>query len=515
MIRVGIDVGGTNTDAALLDGFDVIHTVKTPTTEDVTSGVLEALRSLFANREPRVDAVMIGTTHFTNAIVQRRELSEVAVLRLGAPATLAIPPMTAWPEDLKACIGDHVFFAAGGNEFDGRPISAFDPEEIAGIAEEIKARGLKSVAITSVFSPINYDLEIQAGEIIAGIVPDAGITLSHTIGRVGFLERENATILNAALRSLGKKIAQAFASALEGAKIKAPFFLTQNDGTLMEAARAETFPILTVASGPTNSMRGAAFLSNLKEAVVVDIGGTTTDVGALVQGFPRQAGVAVEVGGVRTNFRMPDVYSIGLGGGSLVRNGEVGPQSVGFKLSSEARVFGGSTLTATDIAVAAGLAQIGNRDRISDLEPTLIEATVEKIQQRVRAAVDRVRLTAAPVPVILVGGGVILVRGNVGDLETVRPNHFAAANAVGAAIAQVNGELEKVYLLENISRENAIGEATDEARARAIAAGADAGTLEVVEVEDVPLSYLPGQATRIRVKVVGDLSIKEAGHALD
>jgi N-methylhydantoinase A/oxoprolinase/acetone carboxylase beta subunit len=107
------------------------------------------------------------------------------------------------------------------------------------------------------------------------------------------------------------------------------------------------------------------------------------------------------------------------------------------------------------------------------------------------------------------------VRGNVGDLETVRPNHFAAANAVGAAIAQVNGELEKVYLLENISRENAIREATDEARARAITAGADASTLEVVEVEDVPLSYLPGQATRIRVKVVGDLSIKEAGHALD
>ncbi len=511
MIRVGIDVGGTNTDAALLDGFEVIRTIKTPTTQDVTSGVLEALRSLFEGAKPSVDAVMIGTTHFTNAIVQRRELAQVAIIRLGAPATLAIPPMTAWSEDLRDCIGEHVFFAKGGNEFDGRPISTFDPAEISSIAHEINARGLSSVAITSVFSPINYDLEEQAGKIIADIVPNAKITLSHTIGRVGFLERENATILNAALQPLGKKIAQAFADALEQAGIDAPFFLTQNDGTLMDAARAESFPILTVASGPTNSMRGAAFLSKLKEAVVVDIGGTTTDVGALVQGFPRQAGVAVEVGGVRTNFRMPDVYSIGLGGGSLVKGTEIGPQSVGYQLEQQALVFGGQTLTTTDIAVAAGLAQIGDSSKVSTLEPSMVEATISAIQAKILAAVDRVRLTAAPIPVILVGGGVVLVRGKVGELETIRPDHFAAANAVGAAIAQVSGELEKVYLFDQISREAALQEATEEAKTRAIAAGAKPDTLEVVEIEDVPLSYLPGNATRIRVKVVGDLSSIQRG----
>jgi N-methylhydantoinase A/oxoprolinase/acetone carboxylase beta subunit len=511
MIRVGIDVGGTNTDAALLDGFEVIRTIKTPTTQDVTSGVLEALRSLFDGISPKVDAVMIGTTHFTNAIVQRRELSEVAIIRLGAPATLAIPPMTAWSQDLQACIGNQVFFAKGGNEFDGRPISAFDPAEISSIAHQIKASGVTSVAITSVFSPINYDLEEQAASIIAQIIPDAGITLSHTIGRVGFLERENATILNASLQTLGKKIAHAFADALEQAGIDAPFFLTQNDGTLMPAARAEKFPILTVASGPTNSMRGAAFLSKLKEAVVVDIGGTTTDVGALMQGFPRQAGVAVEVGGVRTNFRMPDVYSIGLGGGSLVKGDQIGPQSVGYQLEQQALVFGGQTLTTTDIAVAAGLAQIGDSSKVSTLEPSMVEATINSIQARVLAAVDRVRLTAAPIPVVLVGGGVVLVRGNVGDLETIRPDHFAAANAVGAAIAQVSGELEKVYLFDQISREAALEEATEEAKKRAVAAGAKPESLEVVEIEDVPLSYLPGNATRIRVKVVGDLTSIKRG----
>ena len=116
---------------------------------------------------------------------------------------------------------------------------------------------------------------------------------------------------------------------------------------------AEKFPVLTFASGPTNSMRGAAFLSGVHDAIVVDIGGTTSDVGSLQKGFPRQATVAVEVGGVRTNFRMPDVFSIGLGGGSLVvETGDgikVGPTSVGYRIVSEALIFGGTTLTTTDV----------------------------------------------------------------------------------------------------------------------------------------------------------------------
>ena len=88
--------------------------------------------------------------------------------------------------------------------------------------------------------------------------------------------------------------------------------------------------MLTFASGPTNSMRGAAFLTGVVDAMVIDIGGTTADVGALVKGFPRPASLAVEVGGVRTNFRMPDVYSFGLGGGSMVTPEplRIGPQSV-------------------------------------------------------------------------------------------------------------------------------------------------------------------------------------------
>jgi N-methylhydantoinase A/oxoprolinase/acetone carboxylase beta subunit len=335
------------------------------------------------------------------------------------------------------------------------------------------------------------------------------LTLSSDIGRIGLLERENAAIMNACLCDLAKLVVDAFRNALDAAGVKARFYLTQNDGTLMDAAYAENFPVLTFASGPTNSIRGAAFLSGVSDAIVVDIGGTTSDVGALHKGFPRPATVAVEVGGVRTNFRMPDVFSFGLGGGSLVVDGpkgvSVGPRSVGYKLTSEALVFGGQTLTASDIVVAAGRAELGDPAKVAGLDKDLIARAEARIAEMLEAGVERSRLSAEPLPVIVVGGGSILVKGEIGGLEVLKPNHFAVANAVGAAIAQVSGEIDRVYSLASMSRAEAIQDATDKATAIAVSAGARAGTIEVVDVEDVPLAYLPGNATRVHVKVVGDL----------
>ena len=192
------------------------------------------------------------------------------------------------------------------------------------IADDIRAKGIRAAAISSVFSPVNTDCETKARDILRKALPDVQFTLSSDIGRIGLLERENAAIMNACLCDLAYLVVDAFRIALDACGVKARFFLTQNDGTLMDAAYAERFPVLTFASGPTNSIRGAAFLSGVSDAIVVDIGGTTSDVGSLHKGFPRPATVAVEVGGVRTNFRMPDVFSMGLGGGSLVVDGPEG-----------------------------------------------------------------------------------------------------------------------------------------------------------------------------------------------
>jgi len=512
MIRIGIDVGGTNTDAVVMDGAKVLAGVKAATTGDVMSGVVAALKAVLdAAKLPAsaIDVVMIGTTHFTNAVVQRRDLAQTAAVRLGLPATASLPPMVDWPDDLKAAIGGHYYLAHGGHEFDGREISPLDEAELNGIAADIKAKGIRAVAISSVFSPVNTDCETRARDILQKALPEAQFTLSSDIGRIGLLERENAAIMNACLSDLAKLVVDAFRGALVAAGLKARFFLTQNDGTLMDATYAERFPVLTFASGPTNSIRGAAFLSGVSDAIVVDIGGTTSDVGALHKGFPRPATVAVEVGGVRTNFRMPDVFSFGLGGGSLVIDGPkgvtVGPRSVGYKLVTEALVFGGSTLTTSDIVVAAGRAELGDPAKVAGLDKDLIARTEAKIADMLEAGVERSRLSPEPLPVIVVGGGSILVKGKIGGLEVLKPNHYAVANAVGAAIAQVSGEVDRVYSLASLSRADAIKDATDKATAIAVSAGARAGTIEVVDVEDVPLAYLPGNATRVHVKVVGDL----------
>ena len=511
-MRIGIDVGGTNTDAVVMDGEHVVTTTKTPTTENITDGIVSALRTVVKDSNldvGSIDGVMIGTTHFTNAMVERRRLEPTACIRLGLPATVCLPPLVDWPDDLAEVLGNHTYLAHGGHEFDGREISEFDPDEVRNIAENIQSKGINAIAISSVFSPVNSEFETKTAEVVREILPDANITLSSTIGRIGLLERENAAVMNACLRNLAVATVSGFKEALSEMNISAPFFISQNDGTLMNADFAADYPVLTFASGPTNSMRGAAFLSDLKDAIVVDVGGTTTDVGVLQQGFPRVAATAVSIGGVRTNFRMPDTLSIGLGGGSIIQENpiKVGPQSVGFELTQKAKVFGGNVLTATDIAVAGGLASVGNRDHISNIDSALIKRVTKEIQEMVSVAVDRMKTSASLVPAVIVGGGSILIQDEIeGTSEILKPNHYSVANAIGAAIAQVGGETDRVFSLAEMSRDEALAEAKTEATDRAVSAGAQADTIEIVDVEEVPLAYLPGNATRIMVKAVGDLA---------
>jgi N-methylhydantoinase A/oxoprolinase/acetone carboxylase beta subunit len=291
-MRIGVDVGGTNTDAVLVDDRTVLSAAKTPTTPDVTGGIVAALRALVGSAGldvSRVQAVMIGTTHFTNAVVEARRLARTGVVRLGLPATEALPPMVDWPSPLRDALGGTVRLCRGGHEFDGREIAPLDRDELRRAAADFAAAGIETIAISSVFSPVNAEAEAEAAAVIAEELPGAAISLSHEIGRIGLLERENATIMNACLRGLATTIVAAFGAALAELGVDSPVYLSQNDGTLMDVDYAERYPVATFASGPTNSMRGAAFLSGLTDCAVVDIGGTTSDVGILQHGFPREA----------------------------------------------------------------------------------------------------------------------------------------------------------------------------------------------------------------------------------
>jgi N-methylhydantoinase A/oxoprolinase/acetone carboxylase beta subunit len=499
---IGIDAGGTNTDAVLISEGSIVQWVKTPTTPDVETGLLAALARVDGGKSAK--RVHIGTTAFTNALVERRQLAPAAAIRLGAPVSESLPPMVDWPDDLRQAVNNPVFMVQGGREFNGRPIRKLKRSDIRRVAAELAELGVTQAAVTSVFGVAHPDDELQAAAWLKESLPDLRISLSHEIGRFGILERENATLLNAMLQPLAARAVAAYQSAVAGA-----VFISQNDGTTMHTARAVEMPVLTIASGPTNSLRGAAMLTGLQEAIVIDVGGTTTDVGILRDGFPQAASLELAVAGVRTNFRMPDIVSVGVGGGSLVNpvTGAVGPTSVGYRLTEEALVFGGATLTLTDIAVAAGRIDLGERSRVGHLGTPLIERVDAHLKARFQRLIENFERADQHLPLILVGGGAPLVAHlfHDPDRRVMQPEHAGVANAFGASIAQVSGEVDLTFSLDALPRVEALRRAEEEARRRALQAGAQPSTIRTVEIEEAALSYLAADAMRVRAKAVGDL----------
>jgi hypothetical protein len=367
------------------------------------------------------------------------------------------------------------------------------------------------VAITSPFSPLTPAHEIRLAEAIRNAIPDARITCSHDIGGLGLLDRENAAILNASLLCLAEHVVSALDAAVRKTGIVAPVFISQNDGTLMSAETARLFPVMTFSSGPTNSMRGALCLSGVKDAIVVDVGGTTTDIGMLSDGFPRPSGAEVKVGGVRTNFRMPDILPIGLGGGSVVRDGgaRIGPDSVGHDLVTQGLTFGGDVLTASDIGIAAGLATFGNPSLVN-ADERVVRTALATIRSMLAEAIDQVKTSADPLPLIAVGGGAFLVPDDIpGITEVIKPANSGVANAVGAALAQVGGEAELIYSRTGADRQEAHARVKQQAREKAISMGAAAGTVQIINMEETRLAYMADDSVRIKARAVGDLRVTQ------
>ncbi|MFB7303425.1 hydantoinase/oxoprolinase N-terminal domain-containing protein [Heyndrickxia sporothermodurans] len=513
MYKIGIDVGGTNTDAIILDeNSQLIHSVKSPTSLDIKTGIENALRDLIKAADidkTKITHAMLGTTQCTNAIVERKKLAKVGVIRLGYPATASVLPYTAWPKDIIQKLSGNYALIHGGYEYDGQILGELDETEIKTLLEEWQNK-VESIAVVGVFSSIKNDQELKVRDLIQEVYGEEfPVSCSSLIGSVGLIERENATILNAALCKVIEATTKGFVQALEYEGIfEAEVYLCQNDGTLMSIEYAKQFPILTIACGPTNSIRGASYLAQIKNTMVLDVGGTTSDIGVLQDGFPRESSVAVEIGGIRTNFRMPDIISVGLGGGSIVRedNGKitVGPDSVGYRISQEAIVFGGKTLTATDIAVRLGLADVGNKSLVAHIDKEFAKAVQLEISFLLEQAIDKMKTSSEDVELVLVGGGSIIVPEAIrGVSNIIKTENGGVANAIGASISQISGQYEQIYIYSREPREDSLKDAQEKAVKQAILAGAVSDTIELVEVEETPLAYHPENATRLRVKVVG------------
>ncbi len=513
-LRMGVDVGGTNTDAVVVDTAGrVLAATKAATTPEPIDGIRAAVAAVLEQVEDpsSLGKAMLGTTHPTNAIIRREDLDRVGVLRLAAPSSLGVRPSAAWPEDLRDIVIGQSEIVAGGFEYDATPIATLDEDAIRRFGA-LCAADVSAIAVSCAFSPAATDHEFRAAELLAEECgSEFPVSLSHTVGSLGLLERENATILNASLLTVARRVVEGFRSTLADAGLQVESFLTQNDGTLMTVDEADKYPVLTVGSGPTNSMRGASALAGLTDALVIDVGGTSADVGILVDGFPRESTAAVEVGGVRTNFRMPDLISVGLGGGSVVRNGDgvsIGPDSVGYDVITEAICMGGSTLTLSDISLAAGrLEGFGDLARLSDLSDSLADAAIAWVDERIGVLCERMKASSTPLPLIAVGGGAHLVPPELrGVSDVLWPPHHSVANAFGAAIAEAAGSIDKVYSYDTAGRDACIESAREEAEDAAIRAGADPHNVRITRIVEIPMTYVPGGGCRVIVKAVGPLA---------
>ncbi|KAH8905280.1 DUF917-domain-containing protein [Coniochaeta sp. PMI_546] len=526
-LRIGVDVGGTNTDGAIIDparasepdkGILAWH--KTATTADPSDGINEAITTLLSKAavDPdQVASVTIGTTHFVNAVVERDadRLAKVAVIRLCGPFSKHVPPCVDWPDDVRELVLGYYALVKGGLEVDGTLIGDIDEEEIRKECKAIKELGIRSVVVNGIFSPIDTveRQEERAAELVRQEIPNCDVVCSKEVANLGFLERENAAILNASILAFARKTIRSFQEPVRRLGLNCPVLITQNDGTVLSGETAARLPIRTFSSGPTNSMRGAAFLvqGQLDESVmVVDIGGTTSDAGILLaNGFPRQQAAYSELAGVRMNFSCPDIKSIGLGGGSIVRPGEhltVGPDSVGYRLTKDAMVFGGTVLTATDCSVLADPSiKIGNRELVaSALNQEELIKFKEAVEHKLEQIIDTMKTSPDDLPVLLVGGGAVIAPDQLkGASKVLKPRWSEVANAIGAAIAGVSAVVDTVKDTEKKTTTELLEEIKLEAIEKAVEAGATRESVRIVDVDTLPLQYIANKS-RFVVRAAGN-----------
>ena len=314
-----------------------------------------------------------------------------------------------------------------------------------------------------------------------------------------------------------------------------PILISSNDGSMLPIAEAKLTPIKSIASGPANSMLGASHLAAYKSTnerslskdeskesmIVLDIGGTTTDAGVLMAtGYPRQASAYSKIAQVQINAPMPDVFSVGLGGGSIVKTTpegvvmSIGPESVGNRLTTDALCFGGSVLTATDIAVAAGLAPGVGTTPVT-LDAVTISSGRALLASKFEDIINGVKTQAGLLPTALVGGGTIICPRELdGGTNIVRSPFVSVANAVGAATAKISASVDTIYNTDSAAspvERHRLDEITKEAATeKCVRQGARPETVHTVERSISEMAYISGKL-RVMVRVVGEIG-SELGH---
>lgn len=514
---IGLDIGGTHTDGVVIDRADnIVARAKQLTTEDLQSGVRAVLRILSKSVDPeKVDSIFLGTTHGTNAILQGQDLERVGLLRLAGRNPSLLPPAISWPKQLSKAAPVIFETVNGGYECDRRPLTPLSLKEVTEAAERLLEKGALALSLVGTFSPLCPDQERAAAAHLRSIFGSTlPLSLSCEIGGLGFMERENAALLNAALKRTMKQGFMHMQQACRQEGFNALLYVTHNDGSLLTLSEAIEYPVLTLAAGPTNSLIGGARLAGCKDAVVIDVGGTSTDVGMLKNGTPMRSMQPSTIGGVTLHFSAPDVLSIALGGGSklCLNTQKMGPASVGRELKQQALCFGGNEVTFTDIAIRLGHMHIPGvcLEHLQKHPNMPSERQCQQLymqaEQHVTQLVRQMRGREQALPCVFVGGGSRLFSATcplkaANAASSALAEYFDVANAYGAALAEISGTVDTLVSLTQ--RESTLEALKAQATERAIAKGANPNGLRLIDQQIIPYPYASGQMARVIMRMSG------------
>ncbi len=326
---LGIDTGGTYTDGVLLEynTHKVLAAHKSLTTKrDFSIGIENVIKEIKLEDPGAIQMVSISTTLATNAIAEGKG-KRVALFLIGYDPELI---NSFGMGDQFAT--DHYFYIQGGHDLHGQEQAELDLTELLESVKKVQHK-VDAIAVSSYFSPRNPEHEIRAQKAISSVC-QLPVVLGHQLSTaLGSVERATTAALNASLLAVLQEFIIAVRRAMEHRGIDAPLMVVRGDGTLMNDEFAARTPVETIHSGPAASAIGGRFLSNLNHALVLDVGGTTTDLALVLEGKVTISETGASVSGYQTAVKAADLLSIGLGGDSQItlnRKNEVsiGPERV-------------------------------------------------------------------------------------------------------------------------------------------------------------------------------------------
>lgn len=541
---IGLDVGGTHTDAILLGKQGLVRKVKVPTDpRELFKTILQALEEIISGIDTNtINRAVLSTTLATNMVVQQ-QLPSVGMIVAAGPGIN--------PEHYRTDAHYHV--ASGALDHRGREIQHLDPQQIRSMGKEFKNAGIRCAGVVTKFSVRNPQHENAMAEILAPYVET--VFKGHLCsGSLNFPRRIATTYLNAAVYPVHKAFFEAVEQSLTQRGITVPIRILKPDGGNINFEASLGYPAQTILSGPSASVMGAlAYAPKKGTSLVLDIGGTTTDMAVLIDGVPLLAPLGVEIPPYKTLIRALRTQSIGIGGDSAIRaNGgalSIGPDRIG-----KAMAYGGPVPTPTDAFCVLGLTQKGDREMaergIAGIAKALGLSMIEAAEKIFESACQNI-LDAAQNMIASINSKPVYTVHELWKGSRIRPDqllilggpapqfakqlstmfkgpvdvvpHWQVANAIGCALARTTTEItlfadtaQKILTVpgehhsSNISShfelEDARQVALDLLREKARRRGADMDRLRTEIIEESEFNMIRGFHTtgkniRVRAQV--------------